>query len=146
MQGFSFLYYSESQDENRTTCEFHNPDFIICSSILSFYIPLIIIIFINVSIFKVCLRSQKDENWRARTFRSDILKLFLLVQMIHDRDKAKKTKMRIQNEAKNEYNRVRRRSAEAKRAILRVSTSLPAETEVKVRSQIISIFLRLILL
>ena len=73
--------------------------------------------------------------WRAGTFRSDILKLFLLVQMIHDRDKAKKTKMRIQNEAKNEYNRVRRRSAEAKRAILRVSASLPAETEVKVSSQ-----------
>ena len=51
---FSSLHCSESQDENpTTTCEFHNPDFIICTSILSFYIPLIIIIFINVSIFKV---------------------------------------------------------------------------------------------
>ena len=49
--------------------------------------------------------------------------------MIHDRDKAKKTKMKIQNEAKNEFNRVRRRSSAAKRAILKVSTSLPAETE-----------------
>ena len=51
--------------------------------------------------------------------------------MIHDRDKAKKTKMKIQNEAKNEFNRVRRRSSAAKRAILKVSTSLPAETELQ---------------
>ena len=54
--------------------------------------------------------------------------------MIHDRDKAKKTKMKIQNEAKNEFNRVRRRSSAAKRAILKVSTSLPAETEFGPRS------------
>eukprot|EP00093_Oithona_nana_P003025 03025.XXX_92359_93749_1 [CDS] Oithona nana genome sequencing. len=54
--------------------------------------------------------------------------------MIHDRDKAKKTKMKIQEDAKNEYNRVRRRSSVAKRAILKVSksNSLPAKTESKV--------------
>ena len=39
--------------------------------------------------------------------------------------------MKIQNEAKNEFNRVRRRSSAAKRAILKVSTSLPAETELR---------------
>ena len=39
--------------------------------------------------------------------------------------------MKIQNEAKNEFNRVRRRSSAAKRAILKVSTSLPAETELQ---------------
>jgi hypothetical protein len=35
------------------TCEFHNPDFIICSSVLSFYIPCIIIIVLYMKIMKV---------------------------------------------------------------------------------------------
>ena len=71
---FPSLHCSESQDENRTTtCEFHNPEFIICSSILSFYIPLIIIIFINVSIFKV---------WQQQSGRSKIgRKLFVLMTL-----------------------------------------------------------------
>ena len=49
--------------------------------------------------------------------------------MIHDRDKAKKTKMKIQNEAKNEFNRVRRRSSAAKRAILKDAISPNNELE-----------------
>ena len=42
----------------------------------------------------------KIKNWEE-TFRSDDT-FFSCLQMIHDRDKAKKTKMKIQEDAKND--------------------------------------------
>ena len=47
--------------------------------------------------------------------------------MIHDRDKARKTKLRIQNEARNEFTRARRRSSVAKRAILKMTKAVELE-------------------
>ena len=55
LKKFNYYIFREAtyEDGEDVTCEFHNPDFIICSSILSFYIPCIIIIFIYVSVYKV---------------------------------------------------------------------------------------------
>ena len=48
-----FFFRETNISEDEVTCEFHNPDFIICSSVLSFYIPCIIIIFIYASVYRV---------------------------------------------------------------------------------------------
>lgn len=63
-------------DEDEFVCAFYNPDFIIYSSLGSFYIPCFVMIYLYARIFKVSLSMPDQEigtkrsNWPAAKAQS----------------------------------------------------------------------------
>ena len=45
-----------------TECKFYNPDFIILSSLASFYIPCVILLVVNYKIIKAFLKRNKGTS------------------------------------------------------------------------------------